>query len=151
MLRLLTLPCCEYQFWLVRSYHILGDSNPYFPHYYHIHCCNGYGNNSINGIKALSTWFLLATFTMLSIIPLHQLLFGLKLCLFIKFINDDISYSYECSCKSLRMTWLISNEKLINLGSPGLLLLLLLPKSLIVATQIVFFHQIYQRQYQLQS
>ena len=112
---------------------------------------NGYGNNSINGIKALPTWFLLATFTVLSIIPPHQLLFGLNLCIFIKFINDDINCSHKCSCKSLRMTWLISNEKLMNLGGLGLLLLLPSPKLLIVATQIVFFHQIHQRRHQLQS
>ena len=108
---------------------------------------NGYSNNGIIGIKAPPTWFLLATFTMLSIIPPHQLLFGFKLCLFIKFINDNISCSHKCSCKSLRMTWLISNEKLINLGGLGLLLLPPLPKSLVVATQIVFSHQINQRQH----
>ena len=108
---------------------------------------NGYDNNGINGIKVSPTWFLLVTFTMLSIIPPHQLLFGLKLCIFIKFINDNISCSDKYSCKSLRMTWLISNEKLMNFGGLGLLLLSLSPKSLVVATQIVSFHQIYQRQY----
>ena len=149
MLRLLTALYCECQFRWIYSHHILGDSNPHLPHHHHIHCCHGYGNNGINSIKTLPTWFLLAIFTMLSIIPLHQLFFGLKLCLFIKFINDNISCSYKCSCKSLKMTWPISNKKLMNLGGLGLLLLLPSLKSLVVATQIVFFHQIHQQRHQL--
>ena len=147
MLWSLTLFYCKCQFRCVRSYNILVDNNPYLPHHYHIYCCNGFGNNGINGIKTPSTWFLLAIFTMLSIIPPHQLVFSLKLYLFIKFINDNISCSHKCSCKSLRMTWPIRNKKLINLGGLGLLLLLPSPKSLVVATQIVSFYQIYQRQY----
>ena len=143
MLRLLTAPYCEYQFRWVRSHYILGNSNPHLPHHYYIHYHNSYSNNGINGIKAPLTWFLLATFMMLSIIPLHQILFGPKLCLFIKFINDDISYSYKCSCKSLKVTWLISHKELINLNSLSLLLLSPSPKLLVIATQIVFFYQIH--------
>ena len=143
--------CYECPFRWVCSYHILSDSNFHLSHHHHIYCCNSYGNNDINGIKASPTWFLLAIFTILSIIPSHQLLFGLKLCLFIKFINDDISCSHKCNCKSLKMTLPINNEKLINLVGLDLLLLLPLPKSLVVAIQIVFFHQIHQWRHQLQS
>ena len=112
----------------MRSYHILGNNKLHLPHHYHIYYCNSYGNNSINSIKIPSIWFLLAIFMMLSIIPLYQLL---KLYIFIffinndvSFINDDISCSYKCSYKLLKKTWLISNEKLMNLDVLSLLFLL---------------------------
>lgn len=131
---------CECQFKWVHSHHILGNSRPHLPYYHHIHCRNGYEINDINNIKAISTWFLLVTFTMLSIIPLHQLLI---LCIFIFFINKNISFinnnigcSHNCSCMSLRITWPISNKKLMHLDDLGLLLLSLCVFSSFSSTTI---------------
>ena len=70
---------------------------------------------------------MLAIFMILSIIPSYQL-FKLGFFLFfidndVCFINDDICCSHKCICMSLWMTWPINNEKLMNLGNLGLLLL----------------------------
>lgn len=60
---------------------------------------------------------------------------------FIFFINDNISCNYKYNCKSLRITWLIDNKKLINLNGLNLLLLLLLLGLLLVNTSIYPFYQ----------
>ena len=118
---------CECQFRWVCFHHTLNNNKLHLPHYHLIYCCNGYGNNAINGIKVTSTWFMMTTFMMLSIIFLYQLF---KLCIFIFFINNDVNFIYDnisCShkwiCKSFKMTWPINNKKLINLGGLSLMLL----------------------------
>ncbi len=63
------------------------------------------------------------------------------MCLFIKFINDDINCSHKCSCKSFRMTCLMNNEKLISLGGLSVMLLSRLPRLFVVRTQIHLFYQ----------
>lgn len=123
-----------------------GNINLHFFYYHHIYYCYNYNNNSNNSIQALSTWFLLASFTIFSIISLYLLLFSFS----INFsVNNNILHYFKGSCKLFKMIWVITIKKLINLDGFGLLLLLLLPKLLVVSIKIMFFHLFYQWQYQL--
>lgn len=55
--------------------------------------------------------------------------------------SNNIFHYQSCGCKSLETSWFISNIKLINLGSPGLLLPLCL-LELFVA-MIVYFSRFF--------